>query len=144
MENINDLIEHNINFIKNKPNFGIRRLELKNLDGKTLSNNDCISLYKILLEESLISENGNNYLFLTGRAEKIITDGGWLKHLNNEKSKSDFIIEKELLDFEKSKIDFELSKKLLKEYPYTKWFARLGFLIAVVLAILEIIQWKSK
>ena len=144
MENINDLIEYNISFIKNKPNFGIRRLELKSLEGKTLPNNDCISLYKILIEESLISESVNNDLFLTGRAEKIIADGGWLKHLNNEKSKSDFIFEKELLDFEKSKIDLELSKKVLKEYPYTKWFARIGFAIAIILAVLEIIQWKYK
>ena len=135
---------YNINFIKNKPNFRLRRIELKNIDGEPLSPTDCISLSKILLEESLVFENESKILFLSGRAEKIIIDGGWLKFLNNEKTKSDFILEKEMLDFEKSKIDFELSKKLLKEYPYTKWFARIGFIIAIVLAVLEIIQWKNK
>jgi predicted transcriptional regulator len=52
--------------------------------------------------------------------------------------------EKERIEFEKSKIDLDLAQKMLKEYPYTKWFARIGFVIAIVLAVLEIIQWKNK
>ena len=52
--------------------------------------------------------------------------------------------EKERIEFEKSKIDLDLAQKMLKEYPYTKWFARIGFVIAIVLAVLELIQWKNK
>ena len=55
-----------------------------------------------------------------------------------------YIAEKEKIEFEKSKIDLDLAQKMLKEYPYTKWFARIGIFIAVVLAILELIQWKDK
>ena len=55
-----------------------------------------------------------------------------------------FQLKKEVVDFEKSKVDLELAKKVLKEYPYTKWFARIGFAIAIILAVLEIIRWKDK
>lgn len=45
----------------------------------------------------------------------------------------------EYLDsLEKSEVDFELTKKTLEEFPRTKWFARLGFLIGVILAVKEI------
>jgi len=45
----------------------------------------------------------------------------------------------EYLDtLEKSEVDFELTKKTLEEFPKTKWFARLGFIIAVVLALKEL------
>jgi hypothetical protein len=51
----------------------------------------------------------------------------------------------EYLDaLEKSEVDFELTKRTLKEFPKTKWFARLGFIIAVVLALKELYMliWK--
>lgn len=45
----------------------------------------------------------------------------------------------EYLDaLEKSDIDFELTKRTLKEFPKTKWFARLGFIISVVLLLKEL------
>ena len=45
----------------------------------------------------------------------------------------------EYLDaLEKSEVDFELTKRTLEEFPKTKWFARLGFIIAVVLALKEL------
>ena len=49
-----------------------------------------------------------------------------------------------LFNLNKTNTDLELAEKTLKEYPYTKWFARIGFVIAIVLAVLEIIQWKNK
>lgn len=44
----------------------------------------------------------------------------------------------------KSEIDFELAKRTLEEFPKTKWFARLGFVMASVLALKElyILIWK--
>lgn len=45
----------------------------------------------------------------------------------------------EYLDtLEKSDIDFELTKLTLEEFPKTKWFARFGFIIAVVLALKDL------
>jgi len=49
-----------------------------------------------------------------------------------------YVAEKERIEFEKSKIDLELSKKMLKEFPKTKWFARIGLFIAIVLALKEL------
>ncbi|WP_369765216.1 hypothetical protein [Flavobacterium sp. WC2429] len=66
---------------------------------------------------------------------------GFLKQIIEEHK---YIAEKERIEFEKSKIDLDLAQKMLKEYPYTKWFSRIGFIIAIVLAVLEIIQWKNK
>lgn len=48
---------------------------------------------------------------------------------------------KEKLQIKKTEIDLELAEKMLEEYPKTKWFARIGFLIAVVLVLKELIQW---
>ena len=41
------------------------------------------------------------------------------------------------LEVEKTEIDLEISKNVLKEYPYTKWFARIGFIIGVILLFKE-------
>jgi hypothetical protein len=110
MENINDLIEYNINFIKNKPNSRIRRLELKNLDGNTLPTNDCISLHKILIEKSLIFESEHKDLFLTGMSEEIILNGGWLNHLRIEKEKIEKAESKEILEIANLKLQKESSE----------------------------------
>jgi predicted transcriptional regulator len=72
-----------------------------------------------------------------------ITDKG-NKCLDQINKELEYIAEKERVEFEKSKIDLQLAQKMLKEYPYTKWFARISIFIALVLAILEIIQWKNK
>lgn len=90
-----------------------------------------------LERNSLIVEDDNRDSIFS------ITDKGerFLKQIIEEDK---YIAEKEKIEFEKSKIDLDLARKMLKEYPYTKWFARIGFVIAIVLAVLEIIQWKNK
>lgn len=72
-----------------------------------------------------------------------ITDKGerFLKQMIDEDK---YLAEKERIEFEKSKIDLELAQKMLKEYPYTKWFARIGAFIGIVLAVLELLQWINK
>lgn len=90
-----------------------------------------------LVRNSLIVEDDNRDSIYS------ITDKGeeFLKQIIEEHK---YIAEKERIEFEKSKIDLDLAQKMLKEYPYTKWFARISILIAVVLAILEIIRWIDK
>jgi hypothetical protein len=140
--NVNELIDLNLNLLKD--GLDIRALELRNIDNKILEDEKSLALFKKLISESLIFSDQFNRIQLSTTGHEIITNGGWLKYIENEKSKSDFLAEKEVVDFEKSKLDLELAKKVLKEYPYTKWFARIGFIIAIVLAVLEIIQWKNK
>jgi hypothetical protein len=48
---------------------------------------------------------------------------------------------KENLEIEKLKVDLILAQKMLKEYPYTKWFARISIVIALGLGVLEIIRY---
>lgn len=79
---------------------------------------------------SPIQANGLTIPFLeTGGFTEIKTK------ISLEKQKAE---EKEIIEFEKSKVDLELAKKTLKEFPRTKWFARIGFVIAVVLALKEL------
>lgn len=140
--NINELIDFNLNLLKD--GLDIRALELRNVDNKILEDEKSLALFNKLISESLISTDQFKRIQLSTKGFEILSNGGWLKHVENENSKSDFLAKKEALDFEKSKVDLELAKKVLKEYPYTKWFARIGFAIAIILAVLEIIQWKDK
>ena len=126
------------------PNKYLFRTDFKNEKGRQLS--ESLRFAKIMHEKCLIKlEPGKEYRCdLEEFGIDVFNKGGWIKHLENENIKGNLKAEKENLDFEKSKVDFELATKMLKEYPYTKWFARIGFVIAIVLAVLEILQWKSK
>lgn len=62
------------------------------------------------------------------------SQGGFKKVYDNLLKNS----QKEEIDFEKSKVDLDLAKKMLKEFPKTKWFARIGFAIAILLALKEL------
>ncbi len=77
----------------------------------------------------------------TGITKKFIEQGGFSqseKESNELKSKQ---AEREQIEFEKAKIDLELAKKMLKEYPKTKWFARIAFFIALALGLLELVKF---
>jgi hypothetical protein len=140
--NVNELIDFNLNLLKD--GLDIRALELRNTDNKILNDEKSLALFKTMISESLIFTDQYHSIQLSTNGYEILANGGWLRYVENEKSKSDFLAKKEALDFEKSKIDLDLAQKMLKEYPYTKWFARISFFIAVVLAILELIRWKDK
>lgn len=70
----------------------------------------------------------------TGLIESFLNSGGFTKIESDFKEKQD-------LESRKSKVDLELAEKMLEEYPKTKWFARIGFFIAVVLGLKELIEW---
>tara|TARA_R110002033_G_scaffold6275_1_gene24979 strand:- start:696 stop:1115 length:420 start_codon:yes stop_codon:yes gene_type:complete len=54
------------------------------------------------------------------------------------------INEKEDIELRKTKVDLELAEKMLKEFPKTKLFSRIGAFIGIGLAILEIVKWIMK
>jgi len=68
----------------------------------------------------------------------IADSGGWLKYLEQSKIEASTIKKKEDLNFKKSKVDLELAEKMLKEYPKTKWIARISFIIGIGLGLLEL------
>ncbi|PVX49385.1 hypothetical protein C7377_1801 [Balneicella halophila] len=40
----------------------------------------------------------------------------------------------------KTKTDLNLAQEMLKEYPRTKWFARISFAIVIILALKELYE----
>jgi len=70
-----------------------------------------------------------------------LTDVGWefesFSKLEQQKKDEK---SREQLEFEKSKIDFKLAEKMLKDYPKTKWIARISIILGIGLAILEILR----
>ena len=89
---------------------------------------------EILENNSLIieTEHGNCAYLITEKGEK------YLKQITE---KLDYEAEKERIEFEKSKTDLVLAQKMLKEFPKTKWIARISIVIALGLGILEIIRY---
>ena len=89
---------------------------------------------EFLLENSFINQNffKSNTFTISSKGEK---------YLEKLISKDNYIAEKERIEFEKSKIDLDLASKILKEYNFTKWIARIGFFIALMLALLEIVKY---
>ncbi|WP_157687526.1 hypothetical protein [Pedobacter psychrophilus] len=101
------------------------------------------SIIYLMTELKLIYKPYDNSLIFapTKFGNEVINEGGWIKHLEIEKESLKLKSEREILDFEKSKTDLELAKKLLKEYPYTKWFARISLFIGIGLGLLELIKY---
>jgi hypothetical protein len=68
-----------------------------------------------------------------------------LKAFSNEKYlkiKED--IELKEIESKKTKAELDLAEKTLNEFPKTKWFARIGFIIGIILMLKElyILIWK--
>lgn len=81
-----------------------------------------------------------NYIASNGLTETFLKQGGFTKYEQEESERKRIQAEQDNIAFEKSKIDLELAKRMLKEYPITKWTARIGFLIALGLALLELAE----
>jgi len=90
-----------------------------------LQNIDFLERNNLIVED----DNRDSIYSITDKGEK------FLKQIIEEHK---HIAEKERIEFEKSKIDLELAQKMLKEFPKTKLFARIGLFIAVLLALKEL------
>jgi hypothetical protein len=92
------------------------------------------------LMASYMKEYGRNWITLdhgriftcNNNTKGFLESGGFQKIYNDEKMQ-------ELKD----EIELNLARKTLKDYPFTKWIAWIGFLIAFGLAILEIAKQLS-
>jgi|GEM_PF-2409345 len=96
--------------------------------------------YFYVFEENNIGEihrlKEATYIKKTIKTQSFKDNGGFMS-LFNEKIK-----EKEFKNIERRsrEVNLELAEKTLKEFPKTKWFARIGFGIAVILALKELIM----
>jgi hypothetical protein len=141
IKNINDLIELNLNLIcKNvKRRFSI--YDLKDVNNKEMDSVERKQLSNIMESKGLIVIEGEMCL-IDEPGLKVFNDGGWLKCLYSKKQQdieqSNSLKEKDDLELRKTKADVELTELTLKEFPRTKWFARIGFIIAIVLLLKEL------
>jgi hypothetical protein len=110
--NFNELIEFNVNLINNDED--VRKLELKGLDKKTLSESKCLTLFDILISESLIDTDKYGRIYLLSRAYDVINYGGWNKYIkDSEKEKTELINRKyvkEKLEIDNLKLQKEASE----------------------------------
>lgn len=114
--------------------------ELHSLMEKDVIYNDFLKELHDLVKKEFIDNNHGIIINQRGiKKLKELNDSINLKNLNIEKQQ-----EREDIEFEKAKVDLELAKKLLKEFPKTKCFARVGLFIAVVLALKELYILLSK
>jgi len=91
--------------------------------------------------KSVISDLKNRELILTEKYPGTAWGGDSIGMKKSDKPEKCKIKSKglEYLDtLEKSEVDFELTKRTLEEFTKTKWFARIGFFIAIALALKEL------
>lgn len=80
-------------------------------------------------------DNGFGWVMIRPIQNTYSADLNFLYGLQSQKE------EKEKKEYKKMLIDLELNEKILKEYPKTKWFARIAFFIAIGLAFIEILKF---
>jgi len=85
-----------------------------------------------------------NIIITNKITELFVKNGGYEKLERETKKEKETLIYKESIEFEKAKIDLELAKKMLEEYPKTKWFARIAFVIAITLAAIELYKFVTE
>ncbi|MCK0115340.1 hypothetical protein [Gelidibacter sp. F63206] len=90
------------------------------------------------------STRAGDLIQITGLTESFLNQGGFTE-IELGKTVAEFKKnDREKIELEKAKIDLELAKKTLKEFPKTKWFARIGFIIGIILLLKELylLIWK--
>lgn len=105
--------------------------------------------FDIMNSENLISYRGSygserSIIDIALKGEQILDQGGIAKYYAERLDDRNKLKEVKELEREKLKVDYALANKMLKEYPRTKWFARSGFFIALLLLIIELVRlWKE-
>ena len=139
MKNINELIEVNLKLLSEADRNCLFADNFEDAEGNELNGTFRPDFFAIEMEKrGLISINASICL-ITELGLEIVKNGGWYKYLETEKQKAKLLAEKEQLEFEKSKVDLELAKKMLKEYPYTKFIAWAGLVIALISGFLQLL-----
>ena len=145
MDEIDKLIDSNLEIIFNQENQQMFYHDFVDKEGMKLNNrflgkkfaDEMVSRGLIRLQSQLC--------IIEQKGRDVYKEGGWIKYLQNNKKRNEElrekIKEKQDLELEKSKVDLELAKKILKEYPKTKWSARIGLIIAILLVIIDIVKF---
>lgn len=148
IDEINELIDINLKLICETKENEIFSNKFKDINGRELTSKYKGDKFAHEMESRGLIRTDGSLCIVEEFGFKVFKNGGWKKFLTDQIEQENKIEikkqEKDTLDFEKTKVDLELAQNMLKEYPKTKWFARIGFAIAIILALLEIIQWLMK
>lgn len=127
----NEQIQLTLEYGKTKAELDLMSFLQNKLD---LNYNDRTKAYDFLISKHLFTEK------MDRRGEHRITTFGL--NILNEFGTYEKYVESESKKIarlkEKEETDLILAKKMLKEFPKTKWFARIGLLIAIGLALKEL------
>ncbi|AUC20626.1 hypothetical protein BTO15_00180 [Polaribacter sejongensis] len=82
----------------------------------------------------------------TGLVNEFLNQGGFTKIEKDKELLLNKQNEREEREIRKSKVDLELAEKMLKEFPTTKVFSRIGAFIGIALLLKElyILIWKPQ
>jgi hypothetical protein len=145
---INQLINTNLNIICKTENHEMFASDFLDNEGERIfSDFKSKQFADEMVSRGLIRRN-NELCIVEELGFEIYKDGGWNKYKTEKKllevDQNKQQKRKEELEIRKSNIDLELAERTLKEFPKTKWFARIGFIIGIVLILKElyILIWK--
>ena len=66
--------------------------------------------------------------------------GGFKAYFEREAERKRIEQEEKALERRKAEVDLNLAERTLKDYPWTKWAARIAFIISIILAAFELLR----
>lgn len=144
----NELIDTNLNLICETKEKKIFATKFVDIEGEKIASKFESEIFADEMESKGLIYRIDELCIVKELGLEIYEYGGWKKYLKDKKErekKSELAQkEKDGLELRKSKVDLELAEKMLKEYPKTKWIARIGFIIGIALAVLQLIKWLTQ
>lgn len=144
MEELNALIDKNLELISKSKDGKIQTSHFLNIKDDQITNRFKSNEFADkMIDENLISRNGD-YSMITKFGTSVQEYGGWLKYLEQKKNqdRKDYEYLKDKTDQEDRKriAELTLAENSVKDYNITKWMARVGFGLSVILVIYETIR----
>jgi len=134
---LNKLIDHNLLKISSSEHKGMLDANFTDCNNVSIPNYNIIS--RSMEEDGLISKNKDT-CYITEKGERIIKEGGWLKHLEFQEIAQDE--EKQLHQLERDKLN--ASTKLAKFQVKYRWlpflFSFLSLLISIIALLFSILK----
>lgn len=140
-DNTNKVIQYNLELFKKQP-FYYMKLELYNLDGKRLKDNDSTILFDKLVYENLIKVSDYKKIYLSPYGNEILDNGGWLKQLELKKHKA---VKQEAKDEEIKELTSKNLKLQNRQLKRQVFYSVISFSAGAVLTNLKYILdlWKT-
>ncbi len=146
-EQINELIDKNLKVICEIIDKEIFAKKFLDINDKMFNDKYLSEKFSFEMESRGLIRRINELCIVEEFGLEIYKSGGWKKFLHDKKERENKLEiaqnKKDELELKKSKVDLELAEKILNEYPKTKWFARIGFIIAILLALKELYKLFS-